>query len=272
MSARDALPDAILTTPILGALLGDVIGSVHERSATKSTDFRLWTPKSHPTDDSVLTCATADAILAGIPYDRAYRDWARRYPHAGYGGTFRKWFATDDAGPYGSWGNGSAMRVSPIGVAMDTIDDVMREAERSAIVTHDHPEGVKGAQAAALAVFLARTRTPKDDIRRELATRFGYDLSRTIDEIRPTYRFDVSCQGSVPEALIAFLESEDTEHAIRLAISLGGDADTQAAIAGAAAAAWDGSVPEPLALELWRRLPDDMREVIEAFAERYPTR
>jgi ADP-ribosylglycohydrolase len=265
------IPDSVLTTPILGALLGDAIGSVHERANTKRADFAPWTPKSRPTDDSVLTCATAEAILAGIAYDRAYRDWARRYPHAGYGGAFRKWFASDDAGPYQSWGNGSAMRASPIGVAMATVEDVMREAERSAIVTHDHPEGVKGAQAAALAVFLARTRVPKEDIRRELAARFGYDMTRTLDEIRPGYAFDVSCQGSVPEALTAFLESHETEQAIRLAISLGGDADTQACIAGAAAAAWDGGVPEPLARELWKRLPDDMREVVEAFAERYPT-
>lgn len=267
------LPDSVLSTPILGALLGDTIGSTRERGHDKSVDFALWSPKSHPTDDSVLTCATAEAILAGIPYDRAYRDWARRYPSAGYGGAFRKWFASDDAGPYGSWGNGSAMRASPIGVAMGTIDDVLAEAERSAIVTHDHPEGIKGAQAAALAVFLARTRVPKEDIRRELAARFGYDMARTLDEIRPGYAFDVSCQGSVPEALLAFLESNSTEQAIRLAISLGGDADTQACIAGAAAAAWeDGGVPEPLARELWKRLPDDMREVVEAFAERYPVR
>lgn len=266
------IPDAVLTSPILGALLGDAIGSVHERAKVKSTDFPLWSPKSRPTDDGVLTCATAEAILAGIPYEKAYRDWARRYPSAGYGGSFRKWFASDDAGPYGSWGNGSAMRASPVGVAMGTIDDVMREAERSAVVTHDHPEGVKGAQAAALAVFLARVRVPKEDIRRELAARFGYDMTRTIDEIRPGYAFDVSCQGSVPEALIAFLESTSTEQAIRLAISLGGDADTQACIAGAAAAGWDDGLPEPLVRELWRRLPDDMREVVEAFAERYPAR
>ena len=264
------IPDSVLATPILGALLGDTIGSVHEWAKTKSTDFALWSPKSRPTDDSVLTCATAEALLAGVAYDKAYRDWARRYPNAGYGGAFRRWFASDDAGPYGSWGNGSAMRASPIGVAMTTVDDVLAEAERSAIVTHDHAEGIKGAQAAALAVFLARTRVPKEDIRREIAARFGYDMVRTLDEIRPGYAFDVSCQGSVPEALLAFLESNSTEQAIRLAISLGGDADTQACIAGAAAAAWEGGVPDPLARELWRRLPDDMRDVVEAFAERYP--
>ena len=265
------IPDSVLRTPILGALLGDTIGSTREKGHDKSTDFALWSASSHPTDDSVLTCATAEALLGGIAYEKAYRDWARRYPHAGYGRAFKHWFLADDAGPYQSWGNGSAMRASPIGVAMTTIDDVMQEAERSAVVTHDHPEGVKGAQAAALAVFLARTRVPKEDIRRELAARFGYDMVRTIDEIRPVYAFDVSCQGSVPEALISFLESNSTEQAIRLATSLGGDADTQACIAGAAAAAWEGSVPEPLARELWKRLPDDMRDVVEAFAERYPS-
>jgi ADP-ribosylglycohydrolase len=237
-----SVPDHVLASPILGALLGDTVGSVHEGRGTKSTTFPLWTGYSRPTDDSVLTCATAEALLSGAPYARVYRDWARRYPHAGYGAAFRDWFLAPDAGPYGSWGNGSAMRASPIGVALDTVEGVLAEAERSAIVTHEHPDGIKGAQAAALVVFLARRGTAKEEIRREISSRFGYDLSRTVKEIRRTYDFDVSCQGSVPEAVIAFLESSDTEDAIRLAISLGGDADTQATIAGAAAAALEGGV------------------------------
>ena len=255
---------------MIGAILGDLIGSVHEHRGTKTTDFPLVVPASRFTDDTVLTIATAEALLTGEPYDVAYRRWGRRYPDAGYGGTFHRWLHRDDAGPYGSWGNGSAMRVSPVALAFDDADVVLREAERSAAVTHDHPEGIRGAQAAALAVFRARSRTPRPEIRRELAERFGYDLSRTVADIRPSYRFDVSCQGSVPEALIAFLETDGFEPAVRAAVSLGGDADTQAAIAGAAAAAFDGAVPLELEAELRVRLPREMLRVLDAFAARFP--
>ena len=255
---------------MIGAIIGDVVGSVHEHGGTKSTAFPLLVPQSRFTDDTVMTIATADALLSGEPYDRAYRRWGRRYPHAGYGGAFRRWLQAEDAGPYGSWGNGSAMRVSPVALARDSIEQVLAEAERSAAATHDHPEGIKGAQAASLAVFLARTGASKAEIRRELAVRFGYDLSRTIDEIRPTYRFDVSCQGSVPEALIAFLDTSSLEDAVRTAISLGGDADTQAAIAGAAAAAFDDVIPQGLLEAIRDRLPADMLEVLDAFTVRWP--
>jgi ADP-ribosylglycohydrolase len=256
---------------MIGAIIGDIVGSVHEHHPTKSTTFPLFVRDSRFTDDTVMTIATAEALLSGEPYDRAYRRWGRRYPHAGYGRSFRSWLARD-AGPYGSWGNGSAMRVSPVAFAYDTVDRVLEEAERTAVVTHDHAEGVKGAQAAALAVFLARTGMSKPEIRQELTERFGYDLSRTINAIRPTYRFDVSCQGSVPEALIAFLDTRNFEQAVRSAISLGGDADTQAAIAGAAAAAFDGSVEDELVQNARRLLEDDMLEVLEAFAARWPQR
>ena len=254
---------------MIGAIIGDIAGSVYEHAATSRTDVPLFTAESRFTDDSVMTVATAEAILTGETYEVAYRRWGRRYPRAGYGGTFRHWLLADDAGPYGSWGNGSAMRVSPVAWAFDSADAVLSEAARSAGVTHDHPEGIKGAQAAALAVFRARTGVGKADIRSEISDRFGYDLARTIDEIRPGYTFDVSCQGSVPEALIAFLDTANLEEAIRAAISLGGDADTQAAIAGAAAAAFDGTVPEPLEHEALRRLPADMRDVVDRFRARY---
>lgn len=254
---------------MIGAIAGDVIGSVHEHAGTKRTDFPLFTEESRWTDDTVLTIATAEALLAGIPYDRAYRDWARRHPYAGYGGAFKRWFRDAAAGPYNSWGNGSAMRVSPVAFGFDTAESVLAEAERSAAVTHDHPEGIRGAQAAALATFLARQRIPRPDIRAELMRRFGYALDRTLDAIRPAYAFDVSCQGSVPEALIAFLETPDALSAIRGAISLGGDADTQAAIAGAAAVAWDGRLPAAVDAEVRRRLTPAMREVVEAFEARY---
>ncbi len=255
---------------MLGVIAGDVAGSIFEWNPTKRTDFSLFHPLCRFTDDTVLTIATAHAILSGDNYGAAYRDFARRYPRAGYGQRFHEWMSGDDARPYNSWGNGSAMRVAPVGFAFDDVDTVLREAERSAAVTHDHPEGIKGAQAVALAVFLARSGSAKRDIRDELTRRFGYDLARTLDEIRPTYDFDVSCPGSVPEAIIAFLESSDVESAIRLAISLGGDSDTQAAIAGGIAHAYHGGIADHIAQEVLQKLPPDLREVVDTFTGRYP--
>jgi ADP-ribosylglycohydrolase len=255
---------------MIGAIIGDVIGSVHEHAGTKTTTFPLFTPHSRFTDDTVLTIATADALLTDGDYRRAYREWGNRYPRAGYGRAFRGWLASPDPRPYQSWGNGSAMRVSPVAFAFESVEEVLAEAERSASVTHDHPEGIKGAQAAALTTYLARRGVSKPDIRAEIAARFGYDLSRTIEAIRPDYEFDVSCQGSVPEAIIAFLETDGLEAAIRAAISLGGDADTQAAIAGAAAAAFDGRVPAELERMARERLPAEMIRVLDAFSRAYP--
>ena len=243
---------------MLGAIAGDVIGSVYERRPVKRTDFPLFAAGSRFTDDTVLTVATMEALLEGGDYEGAYRRWARRYPRAGYGGTFRKWIWDPGMGPYGSFGNGSAMRVSPVGWACSDAAGVLAEAERSAAVTHNHPEGIRGAQAVALAVFLARSGVGREDIRGEIAGRFGYDLRRTVEQIRPGYRFDVTCQGSVPEAIIAFLDSEDTEHAIRLAVSLGGDADTQAAIAGSIAEAFYGGVPAEIAGGVCDRVPAEL--------------
>jgi ADP-ribosylglycohydrolase len=232
---------------MLGAIAGDIIGSVYEHRPTKTPDFRpLISGASHFTDDTVLTVATADAILGDGDYASAYRRFGRRHPNAGYGKSFRHWLHTPDAGPYGSWGNGSAMRVSPVGWAFDSESEVLAEAERSAAATHDHAEGIRGAQAVALAVYLARHGVGNEAIRSEIAARFGYDLARTVEEIRPGYRFQVSCQESVPEAIAAFLDSTGFEDAVRLAISLGGDADTQAATAGSIAEAAYGGVPEPI--------------------------
>jgi ADP-ribosylglycohydrolase len=254
---------------MLGAIAGDVIGSVYEHHSTKSVNFPLFSPSSRFTDDTVLTIATAEAILDGADYGNAYRKWARRYPNAGYGGTFRRWMFDAAMGPYNSWGNGSAMRVSPIGWAFSSREEVLREAEASAAVTHNHPEGIRGAQAVALAIFLARTGSGKEEIRSELAESFGYDLQRTVEEIRPNYRFDVSCQGSVPEAIVAFLDSDGVESAIRLAISLGGDADTQAAIAGSIAEAFYGGVSEEIATSVYKLLPEEMHAVRSLFDERF---
>lgn len=257
---------------MLGAIAGDMIGSVYERAGLKTTEFPLFSPRSRFTDDTVLTVATAHALLTGQSYAEAYHGFGRRYPHAGYGGSFRSWLRDDARRPYGSWGNGAAMRVSPIGLAAESADDALAEAERSARATHDHPEGIRGAQAVALAVYLARAGESKETIRREIGDRSGYDLSRTVAGIRPGYRFDVSCQGSVPEALIAFLDADDVESAIRLAVSLGGDADTQASIAGCVAEAFWGGVPDAIAAQVLARLPLELREITDAFRARYPVR
>ena len=260
---------------MLGAISGDVIGSVYERRPVRHTDFSLFPPRSRFTDDTVLTVATAYAILEGIEYREAYLEWGRRYPHAGYGPGFKAWLRSFDPPALGSYGNGSAMRVSPVGFAFDSEEEVLREAERSAACSHNQPEGIKGAQAVALAVFLARNGAGKEDIRKEISERFGYDLGRTIVEIRPGYRtglqFDMSCQGSVPEAIIAFLDSEDFEDAVRLAISLAGDSDTQACIAGSIAQAFYGGVPQHIQVEVRDRLPSEMIDVVNRFETRFGT-
>lgn len=217
---------------MLGAIAGDIIGSVYEGRPIKSTEFPLFQRHSVFTDDTVLTVAVAHSILSGTDYTSPLKLYGRKYPGAGYGGSFYAWLFSTDRAPYDSWGNGSAMRVSPVGFAFDSVDDVLREAEQTAEITHNHPEEIKGAQATALAVFLARQGASKETIKREIGERFSYDLGRTLDGIRPAYRFDTSCQGSVPESIIAFLESADFEDAVRKAISLGGDSDTMASIAG----------------------------------------
>jgi len=256
-----------MTSPdlLLGAIAGDIIGSPYEHTAHKSVEFPLFSARSQFTDDSVLTIAIADAILNKKTYQSAILEWAPRYPHAGYGGYFRSWMVASDPQPYNSFGNGSAMRVSPVGWAFDSVEDVLRQAEASAAPTHNHPEGIKGAQATALAVYLARTGGSKEAIRLDLSARFDYDLSRTIAQIRPDYRYNETCQQTVPEALIAFFDSHSFEDAIRLAVSLGGDADTLAAITGAVAEAFYGGVPLDIAREVHRRLPEKFTQVITDF-------
>lgn len=254
---------------MFGAIAGDIIGSVYERRQIKTTDFPLFQAHSRFTDDTVMTVAVAQAILGDGDYGRSLKRFGRRYPDAGYGGSFINWIFEADVRPYNSWGNGSAMRVSPVGWAFDDEESVLREAQRSADVSHNHPEGIKGAQATALAVFLARTGATKAQIRQEIGARFGYDLQRTTDDIRPSYRFDVSCQGSVPEAVIAFLDGEDYEQTVRLAVSLGGDSDTLACIAGSIAEAFYGDVPGEIEIEVRKRLPDALLTVLEQFRKRY---
>lgn len=250
---------------MIGALAGDIIGSVHEGAGTKRKDFPLFDARCTFTDDTVLTVAVAHALLDGGDYVDYFHEYFSRYPDAGYGGSFARWAAARERRPYMSWGNGSAMRVSPVAYAFDTLNEVLREAKRSAEVTHNHEEGIRGAQATAAAIFMARSKSSKDDIRKSIATMFGYALDTSLDAIRPSYQFDVSCQGSVPQSLIAFLESTSYEDAIRNAISLGGDADTMACIAGAVAEAYYGGVPENIAVTVSSILDDHLRTIVARF-------
>ena len=256
---------------MLGAIIGDTCGSVYEFSnnnkATDVSTVSLTESKCSFTDDSVLTIATADALLHQRPYVEAYKGWARRYPDAGFGGHFWRWMQSDSLEPYNSWGNGSAMRVSPVGWFFETLKETLAEAKRSAEVTHNHPEGIKGAQSVAAAIFLARSGKSKQEIKDYIESAFGYDLSRTTDQIRPDYVFDVSCMGSVPEAIICFLESNNYAHAIQLAISIGGDSDTIACITGGIAEAFYRKMPEELVQFVTARLTDEMKQIVQLFRE-----
>jgi ADP-ribosylglycohydrolase len=254
---------------MIGAIAGDIIGSIYEYRQIKTKAFPLFQPGCEFTDDTVLTVAVADAILSGRTYAESIRQIGRRHPDAGYGGSFIQWLYADDSGPYKSWGNGSAMRVSPVGFAFSSEAEVLRQARMSAEITHNHPEGIKGAEATALAVFLARTGHDKENSRTRIKAQFNYDLDRTVSDIRAFYSFDISCQGTVPEAIVAFLDSESYEDAIRNAISLGGDSDTLACITGGMAEAFYGSVPEEIRAKVQEYLTPDLWEVTEAFCRKY---
>jgi ADP-ribosylglycohydrolase len=257
---------------MIGAIAGDVIGSVHEGAGTKTKDFPLFAEGSQFTDDTVLTVAVAEQILRAGEFRDLFHDYYQAYPHAGYGGSFILWAARRRREPYNSWGNGSAMRVAPIGTAYDTLDEVLAQARRSAEVTHNHPEGIRGAQATAAAVFLARTGWAKVDIKTHIERDFGYNLGERLDDIRSIYSLDVSCQGSVPQSIIAFLESDSYEDAVRNAISLGGDADTMACIAGGIAEAYYGGVPEPVRVRTLAALDERLRAVVDEFVKRFGSR
>ncbi len=255
---------------MIGAIAGDIIGSVYEVNQIKTKSFPLFQQKSRFTDDSVLTVAIADSILFNRSYTESVREIGNRYLNCGYGYHFRQWLtAPGKPQPYNSWGNGSAMRVSPIGFAFNTEQEVMHQAELSAAITHNHAEGILGAQAVALAVFLARTGSKKEQIRERIVEKFGYDMDRTVDGIRPYYSFDISCQGTVPEAIIAFLDSDSYEDAIRNAVSLGGDSDTLACITGGIAQAFYRGVPTEIEEKALQYLPSDLLEVTEAFHAKY---
>ena len=259
-----------------GAILGDMIGAPYEfDQGDKVKDFGpLFINRSCFTDDSVMTIAVAEALMdAGLDageeeiksaVEKSMQKWGHRYPDAGYGGRFIGWLAKKDPKPYGSFGNGSAMRVSSVGWLFDTIERTREVARWTAEVTHNHPEGVKGAESTAAAIFLARNGKDKEEIKKYIIDEFGYDLSRTCDEIRPSYHHVESCQETVPEAITAFLEGNDFEDVIRTAVSLGGDCDTLTCIAGGIAEAFYG-IPIGLMGECLLRVSDDMREVIERF-------
>ena len=250
---------------MLGAIAGDIIGSRFEHAGIKSKEFELFNRQSIFTDDTVHTIALADSLLHKIPYQDKLREYFHYYPNAGYGGRFRRWARSPQPKPYGSYGNGSAMRVSPVAWFYEDLDRVLKEARNSAEITHNHPEGIKGAQAVAATVFMARTGSSKTEIKCYVEESFKYDLSFTIDEIRKDYGFEVSCQASVPQAIIAFLESTDFEDAVRNAVSLGGDSDTQACIAGSIAEAYYGKVPQEIVGETLIRLDERLKGVFLEF-------
>ncbi|MFM8319844.1 MAG: ADP-ribosylglycohydrolase family protein [Chloroflexota bacterium] len=255
---------------MLGAIAGDIIGSRFEWHNASHFDFHLFHPDCRFTDDTVLTLALADSLLSGVPYVQKLKEYYRRYPEAGFGGSFRRWAQSGSLLPYNSYGNGSAMRVSPVGFAYDDLELVLSEAERSAAVTHNHPQGILGAQAIAAAIFWARKGASKDEIRRQVIERFGYRLDDTVAGLHGVYTFDVSCQGSVPQALIAFLESSDYESAIRSAIYIGGDSDTIACMTGGIAQAYYKTLPAGLLDEVLARLDAHLAGVLQAFNRRWP--
>lgn len=257
---------------IIGAIAGDIIGSTHEFRPIKTKDFSLFNKKSHFTDDTVMTLAIADWLIE----DKNSRDvliqklkfYGQKYPNAGYGRMFSQWVLSENPLPYGSWGNGSAMRVSPVAWAGESLEEVQKLARISSEVTHNHPEGIKGALATADAIYLARIGSSKEEIKEHIEIRYDYDLDRTVDEIRPGYKFDVSCAGCVPESIICFLEADDFEDTIRNTVSLGGDADTMAAIAGPIAAAyWE--VPRNISYKSIHRLDYRLLNVLIKFEDKF---
>jgi ADP-ribosylglycohydrolase len=253
---------------VIGAVAGDIIGSVHESAGTTTKAFPLFAAGSRFTDDTVLTVAVAARLLHGGDYVELFHGYFHAYPRVGYGGSFVQWARSRRREPYNSWGNGAAMRVSPLGFAGRSLEAVRAEARRSAAVSHDHPGGIRGAQATAVAVFLAWTGQGKAEIKSHIEREFGYELGDRLDDIREGYRFDGSCQGSVPQSIIAFLESEGYEDAVRNAISLGGDADTMACIAGGIAEAFYGGLPGTVRDRAMALLDDRLRVVVDEFFER----
>lgn len=257
---------------IIGAISGDMIGSTREWNSIKTKDFNLFEKRSTFTDDTIITLAIAKWLCEDRDSEdvlvKNLQKFGNRYPNAGYGGKFNHWLGEESPKPYGSWANGSAMRVSPCAWVADSLQEAQDLAYKSAYVTHNHPEGIKGALATCDAIYLARIGAEKEEIRNHIEVRYEYDLDFTVEDIRPYYTFDVSCAGSVPQSIVCFLDGEDYEDTIRNAVSLGGDADTQAAIAGSIASAyWD--VPKSIAYRAIHRLDYNLLKVFIEFEERF---
>ena len=275
---------------MLGAIIGDTVGSVYEFHNIKTTSFPLFSPQSNYTDDSIMTLAVAQWLLHDSQHgmdtlEAIFLDFAKKYPcpMGGYGGGFSRWLfhpesLTDYEGdkaykpgqrhPYNSFGNGAAMRCSANGWMFDTLEETERVAGLSAAITHNHSEGIKGAQSTAAAIFMARNGKSKEEIKDYISTKYGYNLNRTCDEIRPVYDWDSSCQGTVPEAMVAFFDSTDFESAIRLAVSLGGDSDTLACITGGIAEAFYKEITNDVALKIWELLPNDFKAILKEMEQR----
>ena len=274
---------------MLGTIIGDTVGSVYEFNNIKTTDFPLFDPRCDYTDDSIMTMAVAEWLLTDPQHgmdtlETIFLDFAKKYPcpMGGYGGGFSRWLfhpeALGDYGsrdfkpgtrhPYNSFGNGAAMRCTANGWMFDTLEETERVAGLSAAITHNHPEGIKGAQSTAAAIFMARHEASKEEIRDYVSAKYGYNLNRTCDEIRPVYDWDSSCQGTVPEAMVAFFDSTDFESAIRLSVSLGGDSDTLACITGGIAEAFYKTIPDNIALKMWSLLPDDFKAILKEMEQR----
>lgn len=259
---------------MIGSIIGDIVGSVYEFEPNKTKQFEFFNPYGSYTDDSILTVATADWLLHGGEAGRYYSKYGNDYPWpmGGYGSGFKRWLVgtvrLNDFQPYNSCGNGSAMRVGPVGWAFDTVEEVLAKAKESAECTHNHPEGIKGAQATALAIMMARQGCSKSEIKAEIERRFGYDLQFTCDQIRPTYTWGATCQDSVPQAIVAFLDGADYEDAVRNAISIGGDSDTIGCITGSIAEAYFG-VGDDLRSRAMDYLPEEFREIVNEFEKKF---
>lgn len=254
---------------MIGAIIGDIVGSYYEVHRVKTKDFPLLRPESTFTDDTVLSVAVAEHLLTGEDIVDLFHNYVLAYPLAGYGTSFFKWAMMRERKPYKSYGNGAAMRISPVGFAYDDMEEAFKKAEEITVVTHNHPEAVKAAKAVVAAIILGKEGKSKPDIKEFIKREFGYDLERRLDEIRPRYRFDITCQGSVPEAIISFLESTDYVDALRNAISLGGDADTMACIAGGIAQAYYGEVPVFLRKKAMEVLDGRLKSVIKSFCNKF---
>lgn len=248
----------------IGGIIGDIVGKPYEFHPVKEKNVPLIMNSARFSDDSVMTIAVMDWLM-GSDIVESLQRWGNKYPKAGYGKSFWGWLNSNDPQPYNSFGNGSGMRVSPVGWLFDTIEETMDYAEKSALPTHNHIEGINGAKAVAGSMWLARHSATKEDIRKFCTEAFNYNMDRTVDQIRPHYRFEVSCQESVPEAIICFLESTSYEDAVRNAISLGGDADTQACMAGAIAEAFGYEIPDILYNMAMKKITPEMQRVLFNF-------